>query len=261
MAIDSSISVLQGTDIEPGLQVNTIGENIARLFCINWDHVPGANVQVYASFSPTITGAFNIRYRVRQGVVNPIAVNTLATNIRGEVTEVVGGPVNSLITSASFAKPTGVDVIQLTAEGLGGQTNNSLGTAEVGIIPDVGGPVTAYSSLRGGYRNQPAPEALVTQYLIDYDRFTTANVRATICVHYVNFNFGLATLNLRQGGTYNVPDGTLLASNAAIPINFVGYLSLTAVYARPVGTEMLKISQAGPFIQDVTAPSLWVQEA
>ena len=263
MAIDSSISILQGTDIEPGLGFQTAGavEQVQRLIPIDWDQVPGANVQTYASFSPTITGLNNIRYRLRDGITNPTSVGTLGVNLRGEVTEVPGGPYTTLITSASFAKPTGIDCVQLTSEGIGGQTNNSAGTVEVGIIPDVGGPLVFFSSLRGGYTNQPAPEALVTQYLFDYDRFTSTNVRVTMACHYRNTNFGLASLFVRQGGTYNVPDGTLLASNVAIPINFLGYLSLTAVYARPAGTEMLKISQAGPFIQDVVAPSIWVQEA
>lgn len=264
MALDIDRSIFQGTDIEPGLQLNTNGEILARLMPIDWDQIPSTNVQIYLSLSPTIGGPNSIRYRLRQGVPqpNPVNVGTLGVNIRAETTLAPGGPYDTLLTSASFAKPTGLDCLQMTAEGIPAANNsNSTGTVEMGIIPDVDDLIVAACSLRGGYQNQPAPEVIVTQYLIDYTRFTSTNVRATIACHYTNSNFGNATLNLRQGGTYNVADGTILAGTTTIPIFFNGYISLSAVYARPAGTEMLKISQAGPFIQNVTTPTIWVQEA
>ena len=264
MSVDPAISVLQGTDIEPGLGASTSPGNteiLSRTLCIDWDQVVATNVRTFCSFRPEVLGLNNITYRLRDGA-GPIATfTTLGPNLRDSATEVPGGPYTTFLDSGSIVKPTGLTAIQLTAEGIGGESNNTLGTVEMGIIPDTGGPIIGYSSLRGAYRNQPAPEAVVTNYIVDCDRFDSANIRVTIALHYVNFNFGDATLNLRQGGNYNTVDGTIIASNTTIPINTNQYRGLTAVIAKPVGLEEFKITQAGPFIQDVSAPTLWVQEA
>lgn len=259
-ALDSQVSILQGTDIEQGLQFNTIGEQVARSLSIDWDFVPGTNVRTYATLFPTITGLNNIRYRLRDGVPAPVNFGTLGANIRAETTLVPGGPTAVFLDSGTFVKPTGPDSIQLTAEGILGQSNNSGGTVEVGIIPDNDTQILGFSSLRGGYSNQPAVEALITQYRVDFDRFTTANVRLTCAMHYQNFNFSLGTLSMRQGGTYNVVDGAVIASNAAIPINFNQFISLSVDIARPVGFDTIKITYNGVFIQNVNAPALWIQE-
>lgn len=263
MAIDKDASIIQGTDIEPGLQFNTNGEVVARTLSIDWDFVPGLNTRTYASLRPTNTGVNSIRYRLRDGVPQPSNFGTLGVNLRAEQTIAPGGPFTVLLDSGVFVKPSGPDGIQLTAEGLLGASNNSGGTVEVGIIPDDESEsrILGFSSLRSSYTIQPAPETLLEQFRVDFSRFQTANVRVTVATYYTNSNFGDASLIIRQGGTYNGVDGTIIASNTTIPVFFLQFLSLSTVIARPSGFDTIKILSQGPFIQSIISPALWIQEA
>lgn len=260
MTIDQDISVLQGSEIEAGLGLPVAAfEQIGRRLSVNWSEIPGTNIRIYASLRPEITGLNNIIYRIRRSVANPVNIGTLASIILDSATELPGGPRDLFLDSGIIAKPAGVDVVQLTTEGVGGGSANDAGTIELGIEPDTSGPILGFSNLRPSTTLGGAAELFILEFRVDFTRFSSANVRLVAGMHYRNQNFAVAPLNLRQGGTYQGVDGAIIGT-INVPTNNNGYVSVGATIVNPNTVTSIKICSGALGTQTVDSPFLWVQE-
>lgn len=260
MSVDPAISVFQGSQVSDEPLPISPAEQFALLLPINWDNIPGTNVRIFANLRPEITGAQSITYRLRHSITNPVGLSVLGSVILDSALEAPGGPRNLSLDSGVIAKPSGIDVIQISTQGSGGSPANTTGTVVMGVEPDANGPIVGYSNLLGFVTYSLAPETFLTEYRVDWDRFSTPNVRVSMAIHFRNLNFAASPLNLRLGGTYHGVDGTVIAT-VLVPINFDGYQSLSAVIANPGGISSVKVTFGALGTQFVSTPTIWIQEA
>ena len=260
MSIDPAVSVYQGSEVSSEPQPIANFEQLARLLPIDWDNIPGTNVRVYAKLFSQITGAQSITWGLRRNITNPSGIGVLGATLLDTSTQAPGGPVSVSLDSGLIAKPTGVDVIQLTSTGLGGSPANTSGTIVMGVETDIAGPIVGYSNLRGFVTYSLAPEVFLIEFRVDWSRFSTANVRVSLGIHYRNLNFAASPLNLREGGTYHGVDGAVIASSL-VPINFDGYQTVSGVIANPGGFSSIKVTHGALGTQFTSTPSIWIQES